>query len=307
MLSVCIPVYNCNVQNLVTTLLNQLNKHNILYEIILIDDASQAEYRKENQKLAAGTVKYIPKKNNIGRSKIRNLFLHYAKYEYLLFLDCDSIIVHDAFIDRYLSAINKNTGIVCGGRTYGKKPENKKYLLRYTFGLKRECISAEQRNKAAYRSFFSNNFLIRKDIFQNHPFNEKIKGYGHEDTFFSYVLKRNNIPVKHIDNPVQHDFDESNKEFLQKTEQAVNNLIFISEHIADSDFYQYVKLLNTYFKLKKQGFERILRICAGLFLQPISFILIRTGRNLFLFDLYKLLYLSKQMCVNARGKSKGES
>jgi len=54
-------------------------------------------FKKINENVCRKEI-YIQLDNNIGRAKIRNLFLKYAKYDYLLFLDCDTFIISDDFV-----------------------------------------------------------------------------------------------------------------------------------------------------------------------------------------------------------------
>lgn len=49
--------------------------------------------KKINRTLESKQVKYIELKKNIGRAKIRNLFIEYTTNPYLLFLDCDTKII----------------------------------------------------------------------------------------------------------------------------------------------------------------------------------------------------------------------
>ncbi|MCF6242370.1 MAG: glycosyltransferase [Bacteroidales bacterium] len=293
MLSICIPVYNCKVNLLTNALLDMANRQSVPIEIILIDDASLFVYHKQNVLLAGKYVKYIRLDENIGRAKIRNLFLKYAKYEYLLFLDCDSKLTKHDFIAAYLSSINKNSGVICGGRIYDAKKKERNYRLRQKYGIDRECPPVNKRKQNPYSSFMSNNFLIKREIFQKIPFDERLKKYGHEDTLFAYRLRQNNILVQHIDNPALHDFDEDNREFIKKTEQAIENLLYISNNLAGDKFFKEVKLLRTYEQLKKYSFDKVLLFSFVYFLPLLRKILINSGGELFLFDIYKLLYIIK--------------
>ena len=94
MLSVCIPVYNFNVTSLVEELSKQVRNLEVQVEIIIIDDCSLEAFRQVNEK-ACSRETYIKLSENIGRSKIRNLFLEHAANEYLLFLDCDSVVISE--------------------------------------------------------------------------------------------------------------------------------------------------------------------------------------------------------------------
>ena len=102
MISVCVPVYNFNITALVDELLKQSAQINVPTEIIVIDDCSNL-FKDENQKVSKDA-KYIELSENIGRAKIRNRFLEYAKYKFLLFLDCDSLVVKNDFLLKYLDA-----------------------------------------------------------------------------------------------------------------------------------------------------------------------------------------------------------
>ena len=86
MISICIPVYNYSVLELARNLADEANKLRVPIEILIMDDASSIEYRSKNEKLnEIENVRYIQLKENVGRSKIRNLLAAEAKYTYLLF------------------------------------------------------------------------------------------------------------------------------------------------------------------------------------------------------------------------------
>jgi len=55
-ISVCIPVYNFDVRELVTALNREIHTYTLDAEIILIDDASEYAFRKSIQKL---NIRYI--------------------------------------------------------------------------------------------------------------------------------------------------------------------------------------------------------------------------------------------------------
>ena len=77
MISVCIPIFNCDVNSLVNELSLQFKSFNIPGEIILIDDCSDENYKKLNR-FKGDNISYYELKENIGRSKIINLFLKYT-------------------------------------------------------------------------------------------------------------------------------------------------------------------------------------------------------------------------------------
>jgi len=247
MLSICIPIYNFYVDKLVNELQSQALLLNIDFEIILIDDFSDTQFKNQNKHLAELTrVKYFELPENIGRSKIRNLFLKHAKFNYLLFLDCDAHIDSKSYLKKYIDSIKPETNVLCGGLSYNLKKPEKKYGLRWKYGLKKEVISLKYRLENPYKSFNTIHFLIKRDILQTIPFDERISGYGHEDTFFGYQLKMYNIPITHIENPLINDSLESNEEFILKTEQAIQNLIQIKNILSHNpDFEKDITLLKT--------------------------------------------------------------
>lgn len=285
MISVCIPVFNFNISALVEELSKQCEALEVPTEIIVIDDCSEV-FKSENEK-ATQNLKYIELSKNIGRSKIRNLFLEYANYEYLLFLDCDSLVVRNDFLLKYVEALKNNPSVICGGRIYPDRPEGRNKMLSWKHGVYRESIPAEERKLNPNKSFMTNNFVVAKKCLNDIKFDERITKYGHEDTLFGHELAKNNIEITHIDNPVLNGDIETNEVFLEKTKHGVINLIHILNFLNyDKEFVKNVSLLNYYEKSKSvRGLQSLL---FKIFKRPIYFFLKKGYVNLKLFDFYKL-------------------
>lgn len=246
MLSILIPVYNYDVFKFVSKLHYQCKAEKIKFEIIIIEDGSVNTFKnQELQKL--DSVNYIKQEKNIGRAKIRNLLAEKAKYNNLLFIDCDSDI-YDNYIKKYIDFISKTEyKIIYGGREYTKQLSNVKYSLHWKYGTKIESKPVDKRQKEPNKSFMTNNFLIKKQIFNKIKFNEQITGYGHEDTLFGIELLKNNIKIIHINNPVIHIGLDSNDAFLEKTLTGLKNLKFIYKIYNDKKILlQNIKLLRFY-------------------------------------------------------------
>ncbi len=293
MISICIPVYNFNITSLIDELSKQTKLLGLPSEIICIDDASEKKYQIINKETSKEAV-YIQLPNNVGRAKIRNLFLQYAQYENLLFLDCDSLLCTDSFLSNYINYINKNKSynVVCGGRIYNANRPAKNFKLRWLYGIKKESLPVNERNKNPNASFQTNNFLINKNILLQTQFDERITGYGHEDTLFGYALQKKNIIVHHINNPVLNGHLESNKTYLQQTEKAVINLTRILSYVNyDKLFINNVSLLCFYCKIKP------LKSFVGFtfsFAKPVIKWLLSNGYvSLTAFNFYKLGILVK--------------
>jgi glycosyltransferase involved in cell wall biosynthesis len=290
MLTVCIPVFNDDVRKLVSDLLFQIEEAGNVSEIILIDDGSQDSCKDQYRELKNEKVTIRLLEKNIGRTRIRNHFLQLARYDNLLFLDADSQITGARFLKNYFECILRQNTVVCGGRIYPGKAGNKKYALHWKYGVCRESKTASERNRQPNRSFMTNNFMIQKEIFREIHFNDKLYGYGHEDTLLGFDLMQAGIKIGHIDNPVLHGTLVTNEEFLEKTVSGIKNLVIILNEVKPGrEFIDNVSLLRTYFKCKKYGMHKVLYFVAPFFSWIIAGLLKKGFINLRLFDLYKLL------------------
>ncbi|OYT17568.1 MAG: glycosyl transferase family 2 [Bacteroidetes bacterium 4572_77] len=268
----------------------QMKNLNIAVELILIDDASKNYFKQLNQE-ECKKYQYYELSQNIGRSSIRNLFLKYAQYEHLLFLDGDSYIVEPSFLKNYIHFLQQNeaVNIVCGGRVYNAKKPPKEKLLRWNYGIKRESQTATQRKQFPNHSFMTNNFVVRKELLQNILFDERLKNYGHEDTLFGYELWKKNIPILHVENPIENGDVEDNEVFLFKTEEGVRNLAFIyKDRDCDKQLAQMVSLLMAYEQLKKYHLIFMIQVLFVVFGKSIRAALKKGWISLWLFNFYKL-------------------
>ncbi len=292
MLSICIPIYNYDVHKLVGTLHKQATDLDENIELLLIDDCSESIFQKKNRMLAnLELVRYEELDKNIGRSRIRNLLSNKAKYSYLLFMDCDSEVPDADYLKRYHDQIKDSPAefLVYGGRTYHDAPESNEYRLHWLFGSNREVKSAKARTKNPWQSFMSNNFLIHKKILSLIPFSEHLSGYGHEDTLFGYELKKQGIPIQHINNPLLHAGLETAEEFLEKTGHGLQNLLKVKEILQDDrGFIKTVRVLKLSHRLQSL---RLLKPFAALFSYlekwTVSQLLGETPK-LWMLDYYKL-------------------
>lgn len=248
MISICIPVYNYDAVPLVRSLAAQAGEVEGGAELVCIDDCSSAEWRQRNVSLSE-LGRYVELEENVGRARIRNMFLDYAQGDYLLFLDVDSE-VGEGFLRRYAEALREQPAVVVGGRVYDKRGNNPAHRLRYLYGTQVESKSAAWRTAHPYHSFMSNNFVVSRDVLQRIPFDEDVVRYGHEDTLFGYRLEQNGIPILHIDNPVVNGEVESNADFLAKTREGVVSLSEIDRKLrGEPMFRQRVRLLDAYDRL----------------------------------------------------------
>jgi glycosyltransferase involved in cell wall biosynthesis len=293
MLSVCIPVYNVGVGRLVKTLQEQMAKLDVPIEIVLIDDHSEQKYVEGNSTLGDSNVKYIALPENIGRARIRNLFLKYVQYDHLLFLDCDSEIVKKDFLQTYISEIKKGAKVVCGGRVYSDTMPPKLFRLHWKYGRDKESKPASERQKNPNASFMTNNFVVDRKVFEGIKLDERVTGYGHEDTLFGYQLKLKNIEVVHINNPVLHAHLQSNAQFVENTESAILNLMRITSFMGEDEvFISSVTLLSAYSKCKRYKLLPFIRFLFRINAPILRPLLCSGFDNMMALNFYKLGYLA---------------
>ncbi len=292
MLSVCIPIYNHDVRALGKTLSRQAGKLTQEVEILLLDDASEPAIRQKNRELLKNdSIRYEELSSNVGRSKIRNVLADKAKGSHVLFMDCDTQIKTEHFLEYYIPEMKTQT-VVCGGHVYGEKPEDAKYLLHWKVGTSREVKNAATRQKRPYHSFMTGNFMIDKSIMKEIRFREDLKGYGHEDTMFGYELKKNRIPVKHIDNPLLHEGLEDADSFLFKSRESIINLMKSWEMTGyDPEYARMITILENYIRYKKYKLFWPLKYAAPRVRMITERNLKGENPKMWIFDVYKLCHL----------------
>ena len=225
MISILIPCFDHNAYPLVSILEKQALMLKIDFEIICIDDGSFSSKNDLNQKINLLTnSKFIESKKNIGRINNRLLLAEKSQYEWLIFLDVDTLPFEDNFLKNYIDELNKGT-LIIGGCIY-KKPENKNFSLRYKFGKFREEINSDIRNKNPYKHVSSSNFMCERDVLINVLASINSVSYGN-DYIFGSLIKKKGIDIKHIDNPVLIDNIDENQIFIKK---LMMHWIILSAH-----------------------------------------------------------------------------
>ena len=291
MISILIPTYNYDVTILVKELHKQLTTAAITFEILVLDDASGKLIAENDTLNALSHTTFKPLEKNIGRSAIRNLLAATATFENLLFLDADTKVIRDDFVQKYLDAITPEIQIIYGGIVYQEQAPAKEELLRWIYGNEREALDVSERNKAPYLRFLTLNFFIKKSVFEIHRFNEEIPNLRHEDTLFALGSKKLALNIKHIDNPVMHLGLESSQVFLQKSMESVEALhMFVKTGLIEANETSLSKkgkqLKNSLTKGLAKGF---LSLCGG----SIEKHLVSKDPSLFWFDVYRLCYYLK--------------
>ena len=292
-LSVLIPVYQCEVGELTRALLAQVADWPGPVEILLFDDDSTEEIRQRNRSLAAlPGLRYHELLQNVGRAAIRNQLAAAAQHEWLLLLDNDSLLPDAQFLARYAAARHL-AAVLIGGTAYEAAPPADPALrLRWHYGQQREARSAAARQAAPYAQLTINNALVRADVLRRFPLDERLSGYGHEDTKFGAELAAADVAVRHLDNPVIHDGLEPATVFLAKSEQAVRNLARVYR---DNGLGTDSRLLQTALRLWRLGAATPARLALGAVAPALRRQLLSPYPNLRAFDLLKLHWLLREL------------
>jgi GT2 family glycosyltransferase len=107
-MEVSIIIVNYNTCKMTQDCINSIimNTHDVNYEIILVDNASQDMSRSTFEK--DHRIKYIFNESNIGFGQANNIGLTYARGEYLLLLNSDTLINRNIICDMLKFQRNNN-------------------------------------------------------------------------------------------------------------------------------------------------------------------------------------------------------
>ena len=268
-LSILIPIFNWDITTLIDNLYNQCIALDIRFEIICIEDCSSKLFK--NEKITKyKQVQYQKLKQNIGRSKIRNLLAKQANSDLLLFIDADSAVVDNKFIQQYLDAakyINDGIEIIYGTTLYSNNKPPKNKLLHWKYGRNVE-------SKRKMKIFSSHHFLCEKELFKLIKFDETINSYGYEDLYFAQNRK-----IKHVDIPLYHIGLKSTDYFLENINDSLLN---IKKESANT------RLQNTWINLAYIKLDWVVFIAFKLSKKLIIKNLKSKHPSMLLFQLYKL-------------------
>lgn len=282
MISILIPTYNYNSLPLVQAIYDQMEKLTVGYEIIVFDDASTQPFQENERINLLENCTYQTLESNIGRSAIRNKLAQIAKFETLLFLDADVLPENANFMQTYVKYANSNYGLICGGIKYSSDKPPKQQMLRYVYGIKREVKNAVERNKNKY-TIVSANIFTTKDCF--FKMNTALTNFYGSDLLISHNLKKDDVNVIHIDNPVIHLGLESSSNYIKKSLEAVKTISML-ENIEKFESRFFVARS----KLKRLYLLRLFQNTMKTF-SPLILTNLKSGNpNIFLFDLYRLFH-----------------
>lgn len=164
LLTICIPIYNTDLNKFkkcINSLLNQTLKN---FNIILIDDGSTnielLEYINTLSKYENITVLYS---EHIGVSNVRNIALNNIKTKYVSFFDSDDYYLsNNILLQIQQHLIYSNPDILLGARAKFSYPLPKNIIL-ITNDINKKCVIASN-NVSPQSKFYKVDFLIRNKI-----------------------------------------------------------------------------------------------------------------------------------------------
>ncbi len=291
MLSILIPTYNHTCYHLAEVLHSQAEVLSIDYEIIVAEDGSRDQVSKvANLKVGElSHCRYIRREENVGRARIRNFLAAEAKHQWLLFIDSDMIVRSEDFLSRYAKLIaSASADCYYGGYRVGEEALRKNpfltHNLRYIYETKYTGNSdATERNKSPFANLHTCNLLIRKQVLDRCPFDERFLHYGYEDVLLGIELGKQGYRVTHIDNPLSFEIFESNKAFLAKSEEALRTL-----HTFRKDLAHHSPIIT--FSNRLKSFAPLLRLIFMIVKSPMANHLKGKHPSLLAFKAYKVLY-----------------
>lgn len=236
-LSVVVPFFAYDVRPLAQRLDELAKGVNQAICMVFLDDGSRdAHWAEELWQMASTfstpTVVGVLKQN-AGRARIRNHLCHLTESPYLLYLDADMWPDQPDFLAKYVGWLSSTpqVDVIYGGRSADKVIlDGPDYKLHATFTKLREQIPASVRRASPAYTFYSCNFLVRREILLQTPLNAAYTGWGWEDCEWAMRVIQNH-QIRHEDNPASHLGLLTCEQILRKYDESVGNFsLFYGQH-----------------------------------------------------------------------------
>lgn len=292
MISILIPTYNYDAYPLAKELHQQCKSLNILFEILINDDASTINFTNIKNNELSNHCSVFTQNENKGLSFSRNFLISKAKYNWMLLLDSDVKPTDELFIKKYIDAMNLGYQIINGGLQYHTTCPDSTELLRWKYGHNREALNLQKRIKNNNgNSFLSSNLLVHKSVFERIKYEESLDKYGYEDLVFQKQTLQNHFKILQIDNPVYHLKLDTSEVFINKSKQSLKNLKYLVKHKQLS--YNDTKISKIYSQFNHPVIQKIVVSFFTVFEKKMYNHLKSPKTSLWVFDLYRLGYFYK--------------
>ncbi|MCQ2336423.1 MAG: glycosyltransferase [Paludibacteraceae bacterium] len=283
MISILVPIYNFDSRELIKEIHRQCEEADIDYDILVADDASTECLDAINEISGYPYITFFRYDENQGRSAIRNDLAVHAKHNFLLFIDCDAQIRSNDYIKNYLPYLKDNV-CVFGGIALYPDPLSDDYSIERMYNAKVETKYVKN------HVFTSFNFLIDRNLFLAYMFDDKICGYGHEDTMLAYRVSET-TKIEYIDNPLVHLGISKNDAYLNKVKESCANMLKLEGLYSYKDAMSGMRLWNSYTMVKRLKMKDLLRTVLYFIYPHILKKVMSRCSSLFSLDLLKLYYI----------------
>lgn len=227
-LTVVVPFFNYEVLPLAQRLLDLARTAGVKVPLVFVDDGSSdvrprqalwALLQDANQPCLLATLT-----RNVGRGTVRNVLCRLAHTQYLLYLDADMWPDREDFLHRYLTWIEQGAvDVIYGGRSAEKAIlTGREHQLHRQMTALREALPAEVRRQSPAFHFYSCNFVVRREILEVFPLDEKFTGWGWEDCEWAARVAQR-YTIRHEDNPASHLGLLTPQQILKKYDESVEN------------------------------------------------------------------------------------
>lgn len=226
--SVVVPFLNYDVLPLARRLLDLSGAAQAVVPIIFVDDGSpDASHRQALWALlkdASQPCLVAALQANVGRARVRNILCRLARTPYLLYLDADMWPDREDFLQQYLCWIGVgDVDVIYGGRSADKVVlTGPDYRLHRQMTQAREALPAAVRRQSPAFHFYSCNFVVRREILDAYPLDERFTGWGWEDCEWASRVA-DKYTIRHEDNPASHLGLLSAAQILKKYDESIGN------------------------------------------------------------------------------------
>ena len=188
LVSIIIPVHNTPLSDYKKCLESIYNQSHKKFELIVVDDGSDPQYKIHYKKLCKG--KYIYQ-NKSGVSSARNKGLNQAIGKYILFMDSDDYISND-YIEKMLNGIRRNNSkiAIAGMQEMNNKGKKIRKVKLAALSDKGHDISYYLLNDS--QNYMVTGKLIKKECIGNSRFNTNMK-YSEDVLFMLDIIKNNRV------------------------------------------------------------------------------------------------------------------
>lgn len=238
--SVIVPVYNVEkylakcLDSLVTQTLEEI-------EIIVINDGTQ----DNSQSIIDTYVKQNPQKvfsyvkENGGLGDARNYGLHYAKADYIGFVDSDDYVEKTMFEKLYMKAISENADLVlCDIEYVWENSTERKKLVGF------KLIDGIDTAKSIFLSpLFAWNKLYRKELFTNYGLHYP-KKLWYEDIPVTIPIFAHAKIISYVDEVLIHYVQRNSSIMASKNTDKMNDIFEVLMQVYS--YYKHNDILDKY-------------------------------------------------------------